>query len=124
MPCALEYMVAFQILIYLSTQVNRLHYDVDSTVRAPPGVSMPLQAPTRDEAFTARIQHSATMGITAPGSECNDATTRAVEALEDDMLVYAELNALLGAEDLDEPAAGKGRACVCLCAHLLAKCTV
>lgn len=77
---------------------------------------MPLQAPTRDEAFAARIQHSATMGLTAPGSD-GGPMERAVAALQDDMIVYAELNDILGEEDLDGPAPGKEKARTCRCAR-------
>lgn len=91
------------------TQANQLH--VSGTIRAPSNVSMPLQAPSREDAFHVRVLRSATMGIAAPDGEGGNSSARAIEALQDDMVVYAELNHILGDEDLDEPTAGECTAC-------------
>lgn len=82
-------------------QVNRLH--ADGSVHAPPMISMPLQAPSREDAFSARVQRVATFGIMGAGDCMQSTPTSTVEALQDDMDVYAELNVLLGDVDLDEP---------------------
>jgi hypothetical protein len=65
---------------------------------------MPLLPPSRDDAFRARVQASATLGIAAAEG---DAIGRVdAQTLEADMAVYAELNTILAREDLDNPASG------------------
>ena len=74
---------------------------------------MPLYPPTWDEAFSARVAASATLGLMAPDVTTDGAASAATalpQALEEDRRVYAELNVLLGRGDLDEPEG----ACLCI----------